>query len=110
MNKKAVATLQYIFFLGVGIFLLWLTLRKSDWNAIVNDLSDAEYIYLVPATLMLILSHFIRALRWKILIEPLGYRPCRGVLATCRGCGSTLNPPPEILALLNPTKPGAAMF
>ena len=75
MNKKAVATLQYIFFLGVGIFLLWLTLRKSDWNAIVNDLSDAEYIYLVPATLMLILSHFIRALRWKILIEPLGYRP-----------------------------------
>ena len=49
--------------------------RKSDWNAIVNDLSDAEYIYLVPATLMLILSHFIRALRWKILIEPLGYRP-----------------------------------
>lgn len=75
MNKKLVSFVQYIFFLGLGIFLLWLTLRKSDWNAIVSDLSDAEYLFLVPATLMLLLSHFIRALRWKILIEPLGHKP-----------------------------------
>jgi len=75
MSKKLVNVVQYIFFLGLGLFLLWLTLRKSDWNSIINDLSGAEYIYLVPATLMLLLSHFIRALRWRILIEPLGYHP-----------------------------------
>jgi len=75
MNKKATAIVQYIFFLGVGIFLLWLTLRKSDLNAIARDLAGANFIFLVPATLMIILSHFIRALRWKILNEPLGYRP-----------------------------------
>lgn len=75
MNKKIASLLQYLFFLGLGIFLLWLTLRKSDWNSIVADLSGAEYIYLLPATLMLLLSHFVRALRWKILIEPLGYKP-----------------------------------
>lgn len=75
MNKKIANFLQYSFFLGLGIFLLWLTLRKSDWNSIVADLSGAEYIYLLPATLMLLLSHFVRALRWKILIEPLGYKP-----------------------------------
>ena len=28
-----------------------------------------------PAVVMLMLSHFIRALRWQILIEPLGYKP-----------------------------------
>ncbi len=54
---------------------LWLTLRKSDWNAIIADLSGAKYIYLIPAVLMLLVSHFIRALRWKILMEPLGYKP-----------------------------------
>jgi uncharacterized protein (TIRG00374 family) len=75
MNKKATGIVQYIFFLGVGIFLLWLTLRKSDLNAIARDLAGAKFIFLIPATLMIILSHFIRALRWKILIEPLGYRP-----------------------------------
>ena len=75
MTKKIFSILQYAFFLGLGIFLLWLTLRKSDWNSIISDLSGANYIYLVPATLMLILSHIIRALRWKILMEPLGYKP-----------------------------------
>lgn len=75
MSKRISGILQYIFFLGLGIFLLWLTLRKSDWNSILEDLRGARYIYLVPATLMLLLSHFIRGLRWKILMEPLGYKP-----------------------------------
>jgi uncharacterized protein (TIRG00374 family) len=75
MSKRLFSVLQYAFFLGLGIFLLWLTLRKSDWNSIINDLSGANYIFLIPATLMLIVSHFIRALRWKILMEPLGYKP-----------------------------------
>lgn len=75
MTKKIFSILQYAFFLGLGIFLLWLTMRKSDWNSIISDFSGANYIYLIPATLMLILSHIIRALRWQILIEPLGYKP-----------------------------------
>ena len=75
MSKKIFSILQYAFFLGLGIFLLWLTLRKSDWNNIISDISGASYIYLIPATLMVMVSHFIRALRWKILIEPLGYKP-----------------------------------
>jgi uncharacterized membrane protein YbhN (UPF0104 family) len=68
MSKKIISILQYAFFLGLGIFLLWLTLRKSDWNNIINDLSGARYIFLIPATLMLVLAQFLRALRWKILM------------------------------------------
>lgn len=75
MSKKLFSIIQYAFFLGLGIFLLWLTLRKSDWNSIISDLSGANYIFLIPATIMLVVSHFIRALRWKILMEPLGYKP-----------------------------------
>ncbi len=75
MNRKLRSLIQYLFFLGLGLFLLWLTLRKSDWNSILNDLSEARYLYLLPAALMLIVSHFIRALRWNILIAPLGHTP-----------------------------------
>jgi uncharacterized protein (TIRG00374 family) len=75
VNKKILSVLKYVFFLGLGIFLLWLTLRKSDWNAIISDLSGARYIFLIPATFTLLVSHFIRALRWKILMRPLGYTP-----------------------------------
>ena len=75
MNKKIPSVIQYVFFLGLGLFLLWLTLRKSDWNTIRHDLTGARYIFLIPATVMLLISHFVRALRWKILMQPLGYSP-----------------------------------
>ncbi len=64
-----------MFFLGLGIFLLWLTLRKSDWSAIRRDMSGARYVFLIPVIFMLLLAHFLRAVRWKILIQPLGYSP-----------------------------------
>ena len=75
MNKKLFNLFRYLFFLGLGIFLLWLTLRNSNWNNIRKDLSDANYLYLIPATMMLLVSHYVRAMRWKILIKPLGYSP-----------------------------------
>lgn len=75
MNKKALSIIQYLFFLGLGFFLLWLTLRKSDWNTLWKDIAESEFIYLLPATVFLLFSHYSRALRWKILIEPLGHQP-----------------------------------
>src|SRR5688572_4682262 len=75
MNKKILSILQYLLFLGLGIFLLWLTFRKSDLQDIKRNIITADFIYLVPATLMLLVSHFFRAIRWKILMEPLGYKP-----------------------------------
>jgi uncharacterized protein (TIRG00374 family) len=75
MNKKFLGLLQYLLFLGLGIFLLWLTLRKANWEDIKNDLLNANFIFLLPATIMLLMSHLSRAVRWKILIEPLGFKP-----------------------------------
>ena len=75
MNKKILSVLQYLLFLGLGIFLLWLTFRDSDLQQIKRNIITADFIYLVPATLMLLVSHFFRAIRWKILMEPLGYKP-----------------------------------
>lgn len=71
---------KYLLFLGIGIFLLWLTLRKSNWEELKEDILTANFVFLIPATLMLLLSHLSRAVRWKILIEPLGYKP--GLLNT----------------------------
>lgn len=75
MKKKIYSLLQYILFLSIGIFLLWLTLRKSNWEEIKTDIVTADFIFLIPATVMLMLSHLSRAVRWKILMEPLGYKP-----------------------------------
>lgn len=40
-----------------------------------ESLKHADYWLIVPVIIMSILSHLSRAVRWKILIEPMGYKP-----------------------------------
>jgi uncharacterized protein (TIRG00374 family) len=78
MAKKLAAILKYIGFLGLGIFLVWYSLQQiSDdkWDAFTLSLQNARYWLFVPVFFILTGSHFTRALRWKELIAPLGYKP-----------------------------------
>jgi uncharacterized membrane protein YbhN (UPF0104 family) len=77
MNKKIRSALQYIIFLGLGIFLVWWSMRKvsdKDWVDIQNAFRNANYWLLIPVITTLLLSHYSRAMRWKLLMEPLGYK------------------------------------
>lgn len=40
-----------------------------------DSLQNANYLVLIPIVIMSLLSHVSRAIRWKILIEPMGYYP-----------------------------------
>jgi len=78
MNKRIRTILQYCFFLGLGIFLVWWSVKdltSDDKSQIKQALETARYWLIIPVFGMLFLSHFIRAFRWKLLIEPLGYKP-----------------------------------
>ncbi len=78
MKKRIITILQYVIFLGLGIFLVWWSSRNIDengWIEIKNSISNANYWVAFPVLGLLVLSHWIRALRWIILIEPLGYKP-----------------------------------
>lgn len=78
MKKSFLTILQYLFFLGLGILFVWLTVRgigKDDWQHIKLSLQNARHWVIFPVLLLLLLSHYLRALRWKILMEPLGYTP-----------------------------------
>ena len=78
MKKKLISVFKYIFFLGLGFFLVWwqfdkmTALQKSQFG---ESLQYANYWLLIPVIIMAILSHISRAVRWKILIEPMGYKP-----------------------------------
>jgi uncharacterized protein (TIRG00374 family) len=78
MNKKLLSVLKYILFLGIGIFLTWWQLGKMTSLQKVQfreSLLHAHYIYLLPVFIITFLGHISRAVRWKILIEPMGYHP-----------------------------------
>ncbi|MBW7890914.1 MAG: flippase-like domain-containing protein [Chitinophagaceae bacterium] len=78
MRKQLINAVQYMLFLGLGIFLLWLSathLSEENKAHLFEALKGARYWLIVPVMVLLLLSHYIRALRWNILIRPLGYRP-----------------------------------
>ena len=78
MRKIIINVFQYIFFLGLGIFLIWYTTRHLTTEEVAmmkTSLMNAHYLLVIPAMILLLFAHYSRALRWKILMEPLGFQP-----------------------------------
>jgi uncharacterized protein (TIRG00374 family) len=68
------------FFSWLGILFVWLSVRKIEqeqWLQIKAAMQRARVWLILPAGGMLLLSHYSRALRWRILMEPMGYSPSR---------------------------------
>lgn len=75
MKKGLKQTIQATVFLTLAIILLWLSFRGIYFKDLWAVLRKADYWWLVPAVIFSVLSFFIRARRWNLLIEPLGYKP-----------------------------------
>ncbi|MBS1733101.1 MAG: flippase-like domain-containing protein [Bacteroidetes bacterium] len=78
MSKRFLSILQYLIFLGGGIFLVWWQLRSltpEQKQAFLDAFHEANYWLIIPVTIVALLSHLSRAIRWKLLMEPLGYKP-----------------------------------
>src|SRR5580693_4429178 len=80
MKKGILVLLQYAFFAALAAFFVWLSLKdmdKKSWAQLKDALDQANYWLLIPVLLLLLASHWLRALRWRQLIEPMGYEPSR---------------------------------
>jgi glycosyltransferase 2 family protein len=78
MKRRLFSILQYVIFLGGGIFLVWWQLRAMTGEERVNfyaSFGHANYWVVIPVVIMCLLSHISRSMRWKLLMEPLGYNP-----------------------------------
>lgn len=73
-KRKIFTILQYLFFLGLGVLLLWLSFRKLDMAEVWHDIREANYYWLLLSLVFAIASHIIRALRWNLLINSLNYK------------------------------------
>ena len=74
MKKRILSIIQYLFFLLIGLVLLWLVLRRIDLAQVVAEIKAAKYSWLLFSMILGIFSHIARAMRWNILIRSLGYK------------------------------------
>lgn len=71
--KKLVTVLKYVVFLTLGFGVFFYVYPISDIQEILGKLKEANYIYVLPVIVIALSAHYSRALRWKMLIDPLGY-------------------------------------
>lgn len=78
MKAKFLTILKYLFFVALGFFFVWLSVRNLDaekWEQIKGAVARGRKWVILPVIGLLLLAHYSRAMRWKILMEPLGYKP-----------------------------------
>jgi uncharacterized protein (TIRG00374 family) len=76
--KRIKTILQFIIFLSLGVFLVWFSTRsftENEINKVKSLVFNAKPSIIAPCIIIIILSHYIRAIRWKMLIKPLGKSP-----------------------------------
>lgn len=73
-QNKLLQVLKIIGFIVIGFFLFWLVYKDQDIEQLKKSLYGANYWWLIVSMTLGLISHFSRALRWKLLIDPLGYK------------------------------------
>lgn len=53
---------------------MWLAFRGLDFENIKISLSKANYFWVLAAMVFGLLAYWFRAIRWNLLLEPMGYR------------------------------------
>lgn len=75
MKQRLLKALRIVLFLSFGFLLLWLSFRGIDFSKLGALLLRANYWWIIAAIAVSVGAMIIRARRWILLMEPLGYKP-----------------------------------
>lgn len=82
MSSRLKTVAQYILILGVTLFLVYFSLAgikvaegENKWDFLLKTWQSADKLWLFIMAAIALLSHFIRAVRWRMLMEPAGHHP-----------------------------------
>ncbi|WP_027394757.1 lysylphosphatidylglycerol synthase transmembrane domain-containing protein [Aquimarina latercula] len=78
MNPKFIKILKIILPFMLGVFLIWYFLSSATpeyRKELLENIKNADPIWVLLSLGLGIISHISRAYRWKFLLNPLGYNP-----------------------------------
>lgn len=79
MPSRLKSILKYLLMLALTVLLVWLSLRtiplseENKWTFILATWQSADKGWLMLMALLAVISHIIRAERWRMLLAPAGY-------------------------------------
>ncbi|HEY0427390.1 MAG TPA: lysylphosphatidylglycerol synthase transmembrane domain-containing protein [Pyrinomonadaceae bacterium] len=84
-SRSGIDLQKYIKFLLLflfAIFIVWFFGRNLNWQEVSQSLRRANASYIILATLIICLGYFLRAVRWKVLLEPITESSLKELFAT----------------------------
>ncbi|NLA24884.1 MAG: flippase-like domain-containing protein [Bacteroidales bacterium] len=73
MSKLAKNIIQFVVFIAFGVLLFWLVYKDTNWRELFNGIKQVNYCWFILIAIIGIISHISRAIRWNLLIRPMGY-------------------------------------
>lgn len=78
MEKQSKNPLKSILTIVISLafagFFLWLALKGLDFKVIKASLAKANYLWVLFASVFGILAYWFRAIRWNLMLEPMGHK------------------------------------
>ena len=73
---------KFILLVLFTVFIFWFFGRNLDWQQVSQSLKRADWLYLFLAVLGICIGYFLRAVRWKVLLEPITESSLKELFAT----------------------------
>lgn len=77
MEKTSKSPLKSILTIVISLafagFFLWLALKGLDFKVIQKSLAKANYLWVLFAAVFGLLAYWFRAIRWNLMLEPMGH-------------------------------------
>lgn len=94
MKKNLINLLKFILFLGVGVGILYLVYQNQNAayqedcqlkgidaadcqliDKVIDDFTKVDFFWIGMILVAFLFSNISRAIRWKMLLKPMGYKP-----------------------------------
>ena len=75
MNKILLSVIKYVVIFSIGIALLWLAFRGVKLKNTIDEMLQANLFWVLVSVAASLVAFVSRAIRWNMLIEPLGFKP-----------------------------------
>jgi len=73
-RKIFIEIIKYALALVIAVALLWYVYKDFNLTSLLAHFRDINYNWLGLSIIIMIASHYIRAYRWNMMFEPLGYQ------------------------------------
>ncbi|MBE0655978.1 MAG: flippase-like domain-containing protein [Bacteroidales bacterium] len=75
MKAPLIKIAKFTGFLALGLSLLYFAFRGIDFQSLMGDFKKARYSWVILSLGFAMIAYISRAIRWNLIIEPLGYKP-----------------------------------